>query len=564
MIRAAAVDPASQETRALEFKPGQIVRAVVQELLPNGEAQLNIAGVTVKAKLEANLPVGTSTWLQVQPESTEHTIHMKPLKSVTVELTPEVMMDLLKHIGLKDTPLHRELVRSFHQEGINLNRNISQNVVSVLSELGSVGETHELLRAATIAARQGVPITSESVRALHQTIAGPPLHELVGTLTSLAQETIDSLPNRGQLGQVSGRLLDVLQRVNQLVSNLYSIPASESQPEQTSKQTVNSPPMEIKSELTLPPHPKIAPPIQDTSVNSVQDNELQQSSIKSGVINQGSLAVTSEGLEQESPAHQQERSPLFGLFKLLGFDVEREWLRASAAPSVLSSSQDGSDRILPSGVIPSFLADVAIEPVQIDGKSGHDRVSPLDTLKSVLQQLASFDETPPALKEAAQTAIQHITGQQLLLHQDRIAPFAFATLLLPIPGNNGEQSATVQIHTRKGKRGELDAENCRLWFQLALDHLGETWVDVQVTNRIVSLQVWNDQPSSQALVLANKSRIEMALKSIGYQLFTFKTAMKPKSEQVQDTNAAIGMNRAQTQPSPIRSSPPYKGVDMRI
>ena len=118
--------------------------------------------------------------------------------------------------------------------------------------------------------------------------------------------------------------------------------------------------------------------------------------------------------------------------------------------------------------------------------------------------MLSSQETPPALKEAAQQLVQHLTGQQLLLNTDRTAPFAQVTMFIPLHGVDGEQTASVHIQSRRGRKGELDATNCRLLFDLDMKFLGPTLIDVQVVDRIVSLSFRNDQSYAAELFEGKK------------------------------------------------------------
>ncbi|WP_163872595.1 hypothetical protein [Paenibacillus favisporus] len=184
-----------------------------------------------------------------------------------------------------------------------------------------------------------------------------------------------------------------------------------------------------------------------------------------------------------------------------------------------------------------------------------------DTLKGLLLQLVQDDAAPPALKEAAQQVISQLTGQQLLLNTDRTAPFAQVTLFLPLNGPDGQETASVHVQSRRGPKGELDASNCRLWFDLQMKHLGQTLIDVQIVDRIVSLKVHNDQEWAQSLVEDRRPEIADALSSIGYQLLTLKAAPlpNPAAEQPAGLSAAMGGHRvADFVPQS------YKGVDMRV
>ncbi|SEK20762.1 hypothetical protein [Paenibacillus sp. OK003] len=178
-----------------------------------------------------------------------------------------------------------------------------------------------------------------------------------------------------------------------------------------------------------------------------------------------------------------------------------------------------------------------------------------DTLKGLLLQLASSDGAPAALKDAAGQAVQFLTGQQLLLTTDRSATFAQMHWFIPITGPDGEETASVQIQSRRGQRGELDASNCRLWFDLDMKSLGPTLVDVHVVNNIVSLRVLNDGEGMGSLLESGRDEIHKALDKLGYQLLTFKAEPWPVGQEP-------GAERKMTASdySPER----YKGVDMRV
>ncbi|AOZ94202.1 hypothetical protein [Paenibacillus crassostreae] len=180
-----------------------------------------------------------------------------------------------------------------------------------------------------------------------------------------------------------------------------------------------------------------------------------------------------------------------------------------------------------------------------------------ESLKGVLLQMLDRNDLPPALKEAAQQLVQHMTGQQLLLNTDRTAPFAQVTMFIPLNGQDGEETASVHIQSRRGKKGELDASNCRLWFDLEMKHLGTTLVDVQVVDKIVSLKIHNDNEWMTSLIDDRRDEISQSIQSIGYQLLSLKTEPLPLPTVAE-------VDRKQGSVTSEYTPPTYKGVDMRI
>ncbi|WP_411349712.1 hypothetical protein [Paenibacillus sp. WLX2291] len=182
-----------------------------------------------------------------------------------------------------------------------------------------------------------------------------------------------------------------------------------------------------------------------------------------------------------------------------------------------------------------------------------------DTLKGLLLQLSSADDAPPALKDAAQQLVQQLTGQQLLLNTDRTAPFAQVTMFVPFNGPDGQETASVQIQSQRGGKGELDASNCRLWFDLDMKTLGQTLLDVQVVDRIVTLKVHNDQEQLAPFVEGKKQDISDAIGNLGYQLLSLQFAPLPVRST---TDSLLGTTSSDI--TDQYAPPEYKGVDMKI
>lgn len=181
-----------------------------------------------------------------------------------------------------------------------------------------------------------------------------------------------------------------------------------------------------------------------------------------------------------------------------------------------------------------------------------------ESLKSTLLAIASSSDAPPALREAAQQLVQHITGQQLMLTPERNgAVFSHLTMFVPLVGPDGNQTASVHIQTRRGRQGQLDAANCRLLFDLSMKTLGPTLVDVNVMDKIVSLTLWNDHPAISALVDSTRAEMTASLNQAGYQLLSLRaTPTRTNNEEGEEVRLSV--------PDPAQFvNTRYKGVDLR-
>jgi hypothetical protein len=92
-----------------------------------------------------------------------------------------------------------------------------------------------------------------------------------------------------------------------------------------------------------------------------------------------------------------------------------------------------------------------------------------------------------------------------------------------------------------------------------MKQLGQTMVDVQVVDRIVSLKLHNDNPWVLELLDGRRENIAAAVESIGYQLSGLRTEPLPEL-------GSAGAPAAGLSPAKLADYVPdaYKGVDYRI
>ncbi|MFJ9499470.1 hypothetical protein [Brevibacillus centrosporus] len=180
----------------------------------------------------------------------------------------------------------------------------------------------------------------------------------------------------------------------------------------------------------------------------------------------------------------------------------------------------------------------------------------LESVKSLLLQITqSPNHTVPAgLRDAADQLLQQVTGQQLMMLQPTNQALSQIVLQIPIRSAQGEDTAYVQIESKKKDGGQLDADNCRLFFHLDLKEMGTTMIDVGIVNRIINLQIFNNAPWVDELVQGMKEGFAQQLQEVGFQLSAVRVQDIPK--QKNSTSMTTGAKGA------ILSD--YKGVDLRI
>lgn len=233
--------------------------------------------------------------------------------------------------------------------------------------------------------------------------------------------------------------------------------------------------------------------------------------------------------------------------------------RSAASPEAMSSgaaAKAGTQPLPAAAPVVSGMAQLDMN--HLTASSTQQGAAVGESLKSALLQLLQTDGVPHALREAAQQLVQHVTGQQLLLASDRQAPFSHITLFVPLVTPDGKQTAAVHIQSRQSKRGELDAGNCRLWFDLNMKVLGRTLVDVQVVDNAVALHIHHADERLGEWMDGLRDEAEEALQQIGYQLSAFRTLPLPekRSDAALVPSSEISMDDY--------AAKPYKGVDMKI
>ncbi|MVO99178.1 hypothetical protein [Paenibacillus lutrae] len=718
MIRGLAGNVRAAEPKALELKPGQVVKGVVLQVYDNQEAQMSIDGVQVRVKLEAQMSQGQTAWLQVQPESPGGQIVLKPAAAAAVPVTDEELGQMLRQTGLKDTPVNRELVQLMRQNGLPLTKESAAPIQDIISRMPASAKPEQWLQTIGVALSKGLPMTTDTVSALHQTLFGKPFGD---TLKDLSQ-AIQSALNKG-MGEASGgsadkllrQLGDVLRTLEQTAGSAAGKNASAGSgaggqaagsaapgpgaallgqgaanmsgqaPASTGGQAVVSAgtgqPAQGGSPAggTIPaagtasgaahgggaanaqvqlggsaagtggpgpgpgagtlPQGSGAPgqgpaarasgqssgpaaagqPAQaavhagsstgaaGTAAGAAQGSNTAsalpasgagQGSTPPAALGAGSAsaarggqapgpgaapgAVQAQQAASGTGAEAPGRNPAGGASAAPAGTAPAEAGPARSAQPISGSQAAATDN----GWVRELLRAVGVDHEsrllkQLGGSQaaagaglpGGARAAgdmPLaawkpeaaETLKSLLLQLSTADGLPASLRDSVQQAVQHITGQQLLMSQDKSGMFTHMTLFVPLLNAEGQPTAAIHIQSRKGKRGELDAENCRLLFDLDMKSLGSTLVDVQVMNRIVSLQVFNDMPFIGELLNNSREEVGEALGKLGYQFLSLKASPFPDTAAKKDSANSLPLSR--TMIDTIAPSVPYQGVDFRI
>ncbi|TVX97686.1 hypothetical protein [Cohnella terricola] len=607
MIRAMMGDAQPADAKSLELRIGQIVRGVLLELMDNQEALVNINGVHVRAKLAADMPLGRSTLLQVQPGGAGGLIALKPLADLLEGMPEEGLKDVLKTFGMPEQKWAMELLRGLKRDGYPIGKETAAHFNTAMAMKPPGVEAESWLNAADVAFRRGLKPTETTLSSLRQALYGQPVHEELANLRSALDSWLGGAkppsPETAALGQRLQALLaqgaSILSEGEAMLTGdprastakpeaaitpqagttappqtggeaartaanaspqaggesgaaRAAVPQAQSlagQAAQTPAQTSATPANAAQPEASRPAAsvPAAPAPVAEERAAAANRPAAADGAAADGRRSEGRADATASPASAPKP----EAAWIGRFLQWLGVGHERQLLHAAEAR-------------LPGGGDAGPGAGAAHTPGGAEA-SGQEARPSAETLKGALLALASRDDVPPALREAAQTLAGQVTGQQLLLSSDRgmAAPFSHMTLFVPMKGADGDTTATVHVQTRRGRKGEWDVNNCHLLFDLRMRHLGDTIVDVQVVDRIVSLKLLSDFPGMTELLDNAREELVEGMSSSGFQLLSLSAAPLPdwKNGSAASALSAEGANRAAM--ASAYAAKPYKGVDYR-
>ncbi len=622
MLRALMGEAQTADGRALELRIGQIVRGVLMEMLDGQDALINIGGVQVRAKLEAEMPLGRSALLQVQSSGSAGQVMLKPLADVSDAFPEEGLKDVLKTFGLPEQKWAMEMLRGLKRDGYPIGREAAAffNTAAALKPAGA--DAASWSSASDVAFRRGLTPTETTLSSLRQALFGQPIHEELASLrTAVANwlggtaapssdaaalgQRLQSLLAQGAALIAEGEIQLAREDGKNISVNPKGMDAEKAQPRVSGNGTklageltgsgtrlegestragsdaaaiargdggagrmaassaasaqalpgaVNAASAQTEAAPRPAGHSGGTPPQLGAQAQAAAAGDEAAAAIRAAAASAGAADSLRAGKQADAAqlsAPRQEAAWIGRFLQWLGVGHEHRLMHGAEA------RLPGGDAGLPAGAA-AAPAPGADAPTQ-------EARPAADTLKGTLLALAVHDDVPPAVREAAQTLANQVTGQQLLLSSDRntVAPFSHMTLFVPMKGADGETTATVHVQTRRSRRGEWDVDNCRLLFDLRMRNLGDTVVDVQVVDRIVSLKLLSDFPGMSDILDQAREELAAGLSSTGFQLLSLTASPLPQWKNGSSSSASPSSDTDRAAIASAYAAKPYKGVDYR-
>lgn len=566
-----------QSPTPVEFIPGQVFRGTVQKLFPDNLALVQIGGMPVMAKLEASLEAGQRAWLQVQPTS-----GMVTLKVLTDTERPQQAQSptidgLMKSLGILDSKESQGIVSALVKENAPITKEIVRSFETIAKTLSPTATTTE---AFVLAMKRGLPLTKDVVGAIKAFLS--PTQTLGTAMQAVAQEldlflastqseqkgesaaisqqataaVVKEPVSTGMQANLHQAAQQLKERLSVLTSLLNQVTGEDSAPSLSNDLLTPNRPAQAPSSSPSPsPSPSLPSHQQQQQLAINGQQELAQGS-KDGL--QGSLKgqiqqplASQSGLtEQSGPLHLRHQStvPSQDSYDSPSLDA------AVSGPSFGEKENPIKELFRQLGM----MHERQLLQQGLTGRGEAQHAETLENVKSLAMQIASSPSIhlSPGLREAADQLLQQVTGQQLMLIQPPNQALAQIVMQIPLRTENGEENAFIQVESKKKDSGQLDSDNCRLLFNLDMQQLGTTMVDVAIVNRIISVQVFNNMPWLEPLLAKSRGALAAEMRELGYQLSNLRFLPipdGPKSINAADGRAARGTMLNE-----------YKGMDIRV
>ncbi|MGO4887799.1 hypothetical protein ACJ2A9_08580 [Anaerobacillus sp. MEB173] len=159
-----------------------------------------------------------------------------------------------------------------------------------------------------------------------------------------------------------------------------------------------------------------------------------------------------------------------------------------------------------------------------------------------------------SIKQRIESLIHHITGLQLF-YSEQHGPLQQYMVQIPLTLGQFQSDLTVQWQGKKNEKGDLDTDHCRIILYLQLEHLQETIIDVQIQNRVVAIQIYNEKERPASMISALQPILQGNLEENGYHLSIVKWTQV--TNRPNKTTITKGPQRYQQQAL-------YQGVDVRV
>ncbi|WP_096189145.1 hypothetical protein [Evansella halocellulosilytica] len=516
--------------KSVQLKPGQIFQGTISTLYPGQLAQLQIGTMSLTAKLEAQLEKGERYWFRVLRG--DGVPRLKVLESTPLMKQEAKQGSLpLQQLGLENSRANQLLIQRLIQENLPFTaQNIREG--GALLEHSRHSQQQSLHVIVSMVQRE-FPLTKVTFDSLMSLQHPQPTAAMMETLLHGLRGQITSSQVNNDLSQLLSTILEngntknTQNQVQTLFQSLQGKPENAlAALREAGAVPVSMSDYEVytrvrhaffkddNSQLVRELWPRLS--LNQSSLQSLEPRVIFSLLMKSINLNTTSDVSHLLNLLQSNGTSEQalRHFPIQAILQLLGIQHETN----------LKTNVEQNQPLQHQQTLKSLLLQFVQQPFQFHG----------------------------GLKDQADLLLQRITGNQLLASETH-GPIHHIGVQIPVKLMNKYQDMTIQWEGRKLNNGQLDKDHCRILFYLQLESLKDTVVDVQIQNKVISIQVFNEHEKPATLQHIWFPLLKEKLHELNYELSAVKW-----------TKSLDHNNRSNIQPEHDHEYPSYKGVDVRI
>ena len=490
--------------QVISLRHGQVVHASVNKIFPDQRAEVQIGNHKMMAILEVPLKAGDAHYFQVV--SNQATLQ---LKVVTDALNPSVTTSnqtrqLMDSLQLPKTTEMQSIVQQMIKEKIPLSKEQLLLAEQWLKEIPSTVKLSEGLMAIQKMSELKLTFTNENFTMLISGQDKNGLHQLLDAF-KLALQNDTSIPTiqKGSiekvLTQISQPFLNELGGaiLRQVIDRLLSETTSESD-----KLTL----FNLLKELGLVPKQAAFANWISSEARQFQSTEMNQKLPTPATDHVMSLLTSLNSKELDAKVFEQ----------LTMLSRKSNHLVVQQALSMAEGNiQSGINGLTIEQAMKQILSNIGFDyESKLMQGSSLSQIS--ESLKPQLLALLQNSEISAPLKETAETIVSRLNGMQILSGEN--GPQHQLLMQVPLDFFGKRMDASLQWNGQMKDDGKIDSNYARVMFYLDLSSLKETVIDMQIQNRIITINVYNESEALMPYADQFREALKTGLNSLNYQL----------------------------------------------
>ncbi|ASV65970.1 hypothetical protein [Cytobacillus kochii] len=541
------------KNQPLMLRPGQLLKGKVLKVNEENMAEIQIGAQKIYAKTAINLINNSDIWFVVQKNGEGINLQIIDENQLLKGISPQA---ILQTMGINATQEKVELVKWFQSREVPLTQSLVKSFTHWMT-----GDTKQDIAVFKTLLDRRLPLTKEVFNAVHSMKNEPTItfainnlqHKLTPYLNNETAQTLDNLLNKFNhlfndkmiTSLMDGWLKNSVQAKESfsLLQKLgvFSSKSSEEQIIQqllyTSSDEKNKAILSLLQNIQSGGLQKQTAPflLTLTKLNHAfsftwESGTNLQASIKNGEItlplNANQItSLIKDGLaklyDHPSIPIKQTSLPLVDVYSRMQEQLQvLENINKNAYSKtqqlLYNIAEENRQQLHNPVMIKGELKQIlAIFGLTYEQQLNERQPINIQAIKPLILQLIK-EIQQPALSEAAKELLNKITGMQLLSHDTNgLSHFA---LQLPFPLSPFSKLLSMQWSSKRKKNGEIDPSFCRVLFHLNMETLGETYIKLQIQNRVITMNISTENKKLLPDTQPYEELIKRKLNETNYQL----------------------------------------------